>query len=91
MLIDRFDIDYDWAQSFSFLLKGEYKMSRVQELISVLSEKEVLARESIAKAQRLCKICGNPAIIFRTHRAKMEYDISMMCQSCQDYYFPTEH
>ena len=66
-------------------------MSRAQELISVLSEKEVIARESIAKAQQLCKICGNYAIGFRNQRAKMEYDISMMCQYCQDYYFPSEH
>ena len=60
-------------------------MSRAQELISVLSDKQVIERESIAKAQRVCKICGEPAIGFRTPRAKMEYDVSMICQSCQDY------
>ena len=63
-------------------------MSKAQELISVLSDEQVIARESFAKAHRLCKICGEPADGFRTPRAKMEYDVSMICQSCQDYYFP---
>jgi phosphoribosyl-dephospho-CoA transferase len=62
-------------------------MSRVQELISVLAEKEVIARGAIAKAHRSCKICGESAIYFRTPRAALEYSISMICQSCQDYYF----
>jgi hypothetical protein len=66
-------------------------MDRAQELISVLSEKDVIARESFAKAQRLCKICGKPAIGFQTKRAELEYSISMICQCCQDYYFPKEN
>jgi len=65
-------------------------MSRVQELISVLAEKEVIARALIAKADRICKICGEPAILFRTSRAELEYSLSSICQSCQDYYFPKE-
>ena len=65
-------------------------MNRVQELISVLSEKDVNARASMAKAKRSCKICGEPALSFRTPRAELEYSISSICQSCQDYYFPTE-
>lgn len=65
-------------------------MSRVQELINILAEKEVIARASFTKADRICKICGKPAISFRTSRAKLEYDLSMICQFCQDYYFPKE-
>jgi len=48
-------------------------------------------RESFAKAQRLCKICGKPAIGFQTKRAELEYCISMICQCCQNYYFPKEN
>ena len=66
-------------------------MSRAQELISVLSEEDVIARAAFAKARQLCKICGKSATHFRTQRAELEYSISMICQSCQDYYIPTEH
>ena len=69
---------------------GGLKMSRTQELISVLAEQEVIARATIAKAHSLCKICGQPATDFSTQRAAMEYSISMICQSCQDYYFAGE-
>jgi hypothetical protein len=65
-------------------------MSRVQELIRVLAEKDVIARASIAKADRICKICGEPATSFSTPRAELEYSLSMICQSCQDYYFLKE-
>jgi hypothetical protein len=65
-------------------------MDRAQELISVLLEKEVIERESFAKAQGLCKICGKAALGFRTKRAELEYSISMMCQSCHDYFFSVE-
>ena len=65
-------------------------MSRVQELINLLAEKEVVARASIAKANRICKICGEQANYFSTPRAELEYSISCICESCQDYYFPKE-
>jgi hypothetical protein len=62
-------------------------MGRVQELISVLSDSNVIARTATAKANQRCKICGNPAKSFRTTRSELEYNISGICQSCQDYYF----
>ena len=65
-------------------------MSNVQELISILADKDVISRAGLAKAQRSCKICGQPAVGFRSARAKLEYSISSICQVCQDYYFPTE-
>lgn len=63
-------------------------MNRVQELINVLGEDNVRVRAAIAKAHRTCKICGKPAVFFRTSRAELEYRLSLMCQSCQDYYLP---
>ena len=65
-------------------------MSRVQELISMLAEKDVIARTVIAKADCICKICGEQATYFSTPRAELEYSISCICESCQDYYFPKE-
>ena len=61
-------------------------MSRVQELISVLAEKDVMARAAIAKADCICKICGEQADCFSTPRAELEYSISMICESCQNYF-----
>ncbi|MGD8703183.1 MAG: hypothetical protein PVG51_12820 [Desulfosarcina sp.] len=63
-------------------------MDKVQELINVLGEKEVIARATIAKERRSCKICEQPAVGFRSPRAELEYSISSICQACQDYYFP---
>jgi hypothetical protein len=61
-------------------------MNRIEELINILAETEVRLRAESAKAKRICKICGNPAVSFRTYREEMEYNLSLMCQSCQDYY-----
>jgi hypothetical protein len=65
-------------------------MDRVQELISVLAESDVIARTATARAKQCCKICGNPAKSFRTSQSELEYSISMICQSCQDYYFAND-
>lgn len=62
-------------------------MSRIQELIGALSEKEVVLRGPVAKANGTCKICGKPAKFFRTSFSALEYRISAICQACQDYYF----
>jgi hypothetical protein len=62
-------------------------MDRVQELISVLSDNDVIKRTPIAKAHQCCKICGKPAKSFKTELSALEYSISGICQSCQDYYF----
>jgi hypothetical protein len=62
-------------------------MCRVQELISVLSDKDVKARAETAKAQQCCKICGKPAKSFKSELSAFEYSISLICESCQEYYF----
>jgi hypothetical protein len=61
-------------------------MSRVEELITILADKDVVARSKYAKALHICKICGNRSTFFRTPQAAFEYRISMICQSCQDYF-----
>ena len=66
-------------------------MHKLKELIHVLSDKHVIARENDAKSLRQCKICEGPAIDFRNTRSELEYNISMICQPCQDYYFPKKN
>ena len=61
-------------------------MERVQELINVLADRDVIERTGIAKALKRCKICGKPAKSFTTPRSELEYSISLICESCQNYY-----
>ena len=61
-------------------------MNRIQELINVLGDDNVRVQAAIAKANRTCKICGKSAVLFQTSQAELEYRISLICQSCQDYY-----
>ena len=42
---------------------------------------------SLAKAGNQCVSCGNSATEFRDERSKKEYNISSMCQICQDEVF----
>jgi hypothetical protein len=62
-------------------------MDRIQELIGVLSDKDVLLRSYAARYNHMCKICKRPAKSFRTPIAELEYRISSICQACQDYFF----
>ena len=65
----------------------EFKMDRISELIGALSDEAVIARSFHAKKENTCKICGKPAIFFRTPFSELEYSLSTICQACQDYYF----
>lgn len=67
-------------------VKRESHMDRVSELINVLEDEDVRARDAIAKAHRTCKICEKPAVFFYTAQAEVEYQRSLICQSCQDYF-----
>lgn len=37
----------------------------------------------------ICVMCGNPAKEFRDELSKREFQISAMCQDCQDVVFPS--
>ena len=65
-------------------------MDRIDELIRVLSDRDVVMRSQIARGSHTCKICEKPARSFRTPCAELEYSISAICQACQDYYFLDE-
>ena len=66
-------------------------MDRIQELIEVLSDKEVQERTFLAKSTQTCKICGQPADEFLSDSSKFEYTVSKICQNCQSYYILFEH
>jgi hypothetical protein len=68
----------------------EFRMDRISELIGVLSDEAVIARSFHARHERTCKICGKPATSFRTPFSELEYSLSSICQTCQDYYFLRE-
>lgn len=61
-------------------------MDRLQELISALSDREVQAKDQLARINHACKICGSPADQFVNARSEFEYLNSHLCQDCQNYY-----
>ena len=62
-------------------------MIRVVELIEVLSDPTYKASYANAKARGTCMKCKKPAKTYRDASAKLEYDVSGLCQNCQDYFF----
>jgi hypothetical protein len=65
-------------------------VQRIRELIQVLAEEDIIARTETARAHHACKLCGKPAVLFNDPLAELEYRISSICQSCQDYYYLQE-
>jgi len=59
----------------------------LQQLIDVLSKQDVQNRAFGAKDSNTCKICGGPAITFKSRFTEMEYKISAICEKCQEYYY----
>lgn len=61
-------------------------MEKIQEFISILSDKKIQQRTANAKTNRLCKICGQPVRDFLNAKSEFEYQISAICEECQNYY-----
>lgn len=62
-------------------------MSRLNELIDVLSDEKLQARSSQARRTHICKICQRPALEFKSAFSKLEYELSTICEDCQKYYY----
>ena len=62
------------------------KSKKIEGMLERLSEGFALPR-SIASQSNKCTICGNDAIEFRDDISRKEYQISKMCQPCQDSFF----
>lgn len=68
-------------------MKKENDMQSLNELIRALSEPEVSVRDAFARSTHTCKLCGESALGFRDRLAEFEYNVSAICQKCQDRYF----
>jgi hypothetical protein len=40
-----------------------------------------------AKRTRTCLVCGRQAHAFRCESSRLEYDVSALCEQCQEKYF----
>jgi superfamily II helicase len=61
-------------------------MEKISEFIAILSDKNIQQRTADAKTNRLCKICGREAGNFLDAKSEFEYQISAICEECQNYY-----
>lgn len=61
-------------------------MTKVQRLLDIFSQPEYSIRYRSAKSTHTCLICNNPARVFRDEWAKLQYEVSALCQRCQDKY-----
>ena len=60
-------------------------MSKSKEMKRVM--RELFPVQETRKDCGLCPICGNPIGEFRDELSKREFEISGMCQNCQDSIF----
>jgi hypothetical protein len=61
-------------------------MEKISEFIAILSDNKIQKRTANAKTNRLCKICGRPVSDFLDAKSEFEYQISAICEECQNYY-----
>ena len=45
------------------------------------------ARIPQAKKDNICNLCGEQILSFKDEKSRIEYEISALCQSCQDEIF----
>ena len=62
-------------------------MEKFHELLECLSSNNYRANYCIAKSKCSCIMCGKEAGEFRDAATRLEYDISALCQECQDACF----
>jgi hypothetical protein len=67
-------------------MRNEGRISKIDELIIILSKKNYKHLYTRAKTKEICIICGQKALSFTNSIAKFEYNISAICESCQSDY-----
>tara|TARA_Y100001938_G_C8075102_1_gene425542 strand:- start:1841 stop:2068 length:228 start_codon:yes stop_codon:yes gene_type:complete len=65
------------------------KSKEIEEMLEKFSSRFSMSR-SVAMSNSKCVMCGGDATEFRNEVSKKEYQISKMCQSCQDSVFGVE-
>jgi len=63
------------------------QMMKTMELLEVLSDPTYKVSYAQAKATNTCIKCKKSAKTYRDASARLEYEVSGLCQDCQDYYF----
>ena len=61
-------------------------MSRLEQLIDILLNPGYNSLYRSAKSSHTCLICASPAREFSDEWAKLEYEVSALCQRCQEVY-----
>jgi hypothetical protein len=62
-------------------------VEKYQELLNLFSDTNYEVYHVTAKSTRTCIMCGGKARVFRDISSRLEYDISALCQKCQDRFF----
>jgi hypothetical protein len=68
-------------------MSEETKSPEMENFLNELSLNLLGRSRSVAKAGNGCVFCGKPATEFRDELSRREYNISGICQSCQDETF----
>lgn len=63
------------------------KSREIEEFLNGFTTENFGRTRDEAYEKRICVVCGKPAVEFRDERSRKEYEISMMCQKCQDETF----
>ncbi len=63
-------------------------MDGLSELLAWIEAKRSTIEQS--KVDEICNLCGEPILSFKDELSKREYEISAMCQNCQDGVFETD-
>jgi hypothetical protein len=61
-------------------------MTNLQRLLSFLSEPDYATKSRVAQNSNTCVMCKKKAKEFSTELAKFEYNVSTLCERCQETY-----
>lgn len=66
------------------------KTPEMERFLDEMSEQMFGRRRSASKSAKICVMCGGDATEFRNELSRKEYEISGLCQRCQDAVFKEE-
>jgi hypothetical protein len=66
------------------------KKDPLDELVDEAAREAFGRSRSEAKAKLICVSCGKPPEAFRDKSSEREWEISRLCQKCQDNFFGEE-
>ena len=66
------------------------KSKYVEDHLESIAKRLFKRGRAQAKAERICVFCGGDASSFKDDLSEREYEISRLCQKCQDSVFNEE-